>query len=80
LKRISHTEITTATYDSASSAKHHPSPTAAMMMPPIDGPMMRLPFTIEEFRAIAFGTSRRSSTISTTSACRAGVSNALIAP
>ncbi len=46
----------TPTYDSASSAKHQPSPTAAMTIPPSDGPMMRLPLTIEELSAMAFGT------------------------
>ena len=42
----------------ASIAKHQPSPTAAMSIPPIDGPMMRLPLTIDELSAIAFGRSR----------------------
>ena len=51
-----------------------------MSSPPIDGPMIRLPLTIDEFKAIAFGRSPRSSTISTTNACRAGVSKALITP
>ena len=60
--------------------KHQPSPTAAMITPPIDGPMIRLPFTIDEFSAMAFGRSARSSTISTTNACRAGVSKALMMP
>src|ERR1043165_4448972 len=51
-----------------------------MSSPPIDGPMMRVPLTIDELRAIAFGRSRRSSTISLTNACRAGVSNELMTP
>ena len=51
-----------------------------MSTPPIDGPMIRLPLTIDEFSAIAFGRSARSSTISTTNAWRAGVSNALMTP
>jgi hypothetical protein len=42
--------------------------------------MIRVPLTIEEFRAMAFGRSRRSSTISLTNACRAGVSNELMIP
>jgi len=41
---------------------------------------MRLAFTIDELRAIALGRSARSSTISTTKACRAGVSKALTTP
>ena len=51
-----------------------------MITPPMDGPMMRLPFTIDEFSAMAFGRSARSSTISTTNAWRAGVSKALMTP
>jgi hypothetical protein len=46
----------------------------------MDGPMMRLPLTIEELSAMAFGRSRRSPIISLTNACRAGVSNALMTP
>ncbi len=42
--------------------------------------MIRLPLTIDELSAIAFGRSRRSSTISLTNACRAGVSNELMTP
>ena len=42
--------------------------------------MMRVPLTIEEFSAMAFGRSRRSSTISLTNACRAGVSKELMMP
>ena len=52
--RISSSDATTNTYDTASAMKHHPSPTAAMSAPPIDGPMTRLPLTIAELRAIAF--------------------------
>ena len=51
-----------------------------MMMPPIDGPMIRLAFTIDELSAMAFGRSARSSTISTTNDWRAGVSKALMIP
>ncbi len=64
----------------ASIMKHHPSPNAAINTPPIDGPMMRLPFTIDELSAMAFGKCCRSSTIWTTNDCRAGVSKALITP
>ena len=45
----------TAMYEMASIMKHQPSPNAAISTPPIDGPMMRLPFTIVELSAIAFG-------------------------
>ena len=51
-----------------------------MSTPAIDGPRSRAPLTIEELRAMALGRSARSSTISTTKACRAGMSNALITP
>ncbi len=37
-------------------------------------------FTMVELSAIAFGRSSRASTISTTNACRAGVSNAFTSP
>ena len=73
-------DATTAPYEMASIMKHHPSPAAAMITPPTDGPMMRLAFTIDELSAIAFGRSSRSSIICTTNAWRAGVSNALITP
>jgi hypothetical protein len=43
--------------------KHHPSPKAAMMRPPIAGPMRRAPLAIEELMAMAFERSPRSSTI-----------------
>ena len=42
------------------------SPTAAMITPPIDGPITRLRFTIDELSAMALGRSARSPTISTT--------------
>ena len=61
-------------------AKHHPSPTAAMSTPAIDGPSRRAPLTIDELSAMALGRSSRSSTISTTNACRAGMSKALMSP
>ncbi len=77
---IRSSDTITATYETASTAKHQPSPTAAMSTPAIDGPRMREALTIEELRAMAFGRSSRSSTISTTKACRAGVSKALISP
>ena len=51
-----------------------------MITPPMLGPRMRLAFTIEELRAMALGRSARSSIISTTKDCRAGVSNELITP
>jgi hypothetical protein len=70
----------TARYEMASIMKHHPSPTAAMMMPPIEGPMILLPFTIVELSAMAFGRSAGSSTICTTNDWRAGVSNELMIP
>ena len=60
--------------------KHHPSPTSAISTPPIDGPSIRLRFTIMELSAIALGRSAGSSSISTTNAWRAGVSNALMTP
>src|SRR6185437_15570064 len=43
--------------------KHHPSPNAAMMKPPIAGPIRRAPLTIEELMAMALARSLRSSTI-----------------
>jgi len=70
----------TAMYEIASIAKHHASPKPAISSPPIDGPMMRVPLTIDEFSAIAFGRSRLSSTISLTNAWRAGVSKELMIP
>ena len=70
----------TAMYEIASIRKHQPSPTAAMISPPIDGPMIRLAFTIVELSAMALGRSAGSSTICTTNDWRAGVSNALMMP
>ena len=78
--RIARIEPITATYEMASMPKHQPSPKAAINRPPIDGPIIRVPLTIDEFSAMAFGRSRRSSTISLTNAWRAGVSNELMMP
>ncbi len=80
VRRMARSDAMTARYEMASAPKHHPSPSVAMRMPPIDGPMMREALIIDEFSAMAFGRSSRSSTISTTNACRAGVSNELITP
>jgi len=46
----------------------------------MDGPTTRLAVTMDELSAMAFERCERSSTISTTNACRAGVSNALMIP
>ncbi len=46
----------------------------------MEGPRIRLAFTIEELSAMALGRSARSSIMVTTNAWRAGVSNALITP
>ena len=46
----------------------------------MEGPRIRLAFTIDELSAMALGRSARSSIIVTTNAWRAGVSNALITP
>ena len=78
--RIMRSDAITATYETASIAKHHASPTAAITRPATAGPTIRLPLTMDEFSAMAFGKSARSSTICTTNAWRAGVSNALITP
>ena len=51
-----------------------------MRMPANEGPTSRARFTIDEFSAIAFGRSLRSSIICTSSDCRTGMSNALISP
>ena len=59
--------------------KHHAVPTVANKIPPSAGPMMRAPLNIIELTAMAFGKSSRP-TISTTNACRAGPSKALITP
>ena len=48
-------------------------------MPAIAGPIMRAPLKIIEFIAIALGRSSRP-TISTTNACRPGMSNELTRP
>ena len=77
---IASSEAITAMYEIASSRKHQPSPKAAISTPPIDGPRMRLPLTIVELRAMALDRCARSSTISTTNDCRAGVSKALMIP
>ena len=51
-----------------------------MITPASDGPISRATFTIDEFSAMALLRSSRCSTISTTKACRAGMSKALISP
>ena len=60
--------------------KHHASPAAAITAPARAGPTSRDPLTSVEFRAIALGRSSRRPTICTSSAWRAGMSNALITP
>jgi hypothetical protein len=51
-----------------------------MMTPPIDGPSRRAALNIDELSAMALGRSARSSIISTTKACRPGMSKELIRP
>ncbi len=51
-----------------------------MSTPAIEGPRSLAALTIDELRAMAFGKSRRSSTISTTNDWRAGMSIALMTP
>ena len=70
----------TATYETASSDEAPAFADGGDEPPPTAGPIMRLPLTSDELSAIAFGRSRRSSTISITKDCRAGVSNALMTP
>src|SRR6478672_2541081 len=52
---ISSNETMTAMYDTPSAKKHHPSPTAAITIPPMLGPRIRLTLTIDELRAMALG-------------------------
>jgi hypothetical protein len=73
-------EAITGMYDTASSAKHQPSPTSAINPPATAGPTMRLPFTIDELSAMAFERSARSSSSVITNAWRAGVSKAPMTP
>ena len=70
----------TATYEMPSIRKQYPSPTAAMMTPPSDGPISRPALIMELFSAIALDKSSRRSTSFTTNDCRVGTSNALISP
>ena len=60
--------------------KHTPSPVRAIRTPAIEGPIILAPFTMVEFRAIAFPRSSRFSTISTTNDCLAGTSKAFTHP
>ena len=54
--------------DSASMAKHQPSPIIAIKLPPMAGPTTRLPFTIVELSAMAFDRPAGSSSMLTTNA------------
>ncbi len=60
--------------------KQPPSPTTAMSIPAREGPTRRAPLRMEELSAMGFGRSLRSSTISSTNACRAGESKAFTTP
>lgn len=66
----------TAMYVSMLTAKHHLTPTVAIIAPATAGPTTREPVMNEEFSATAFGTSSRS-TRSTTSVRRTGLSKAV---
>ena len=73
-------EVMTARKLNALIRKQIPAPSFSSTIPEMAGPISRAKFTIDELRAIAFGKSFLSSTISVTIDCLAGTSNALMVP